>query len=215
MSNSQRLISVLRATCTDSRAKKMADFYQSEPQIREAMSQGWKLINIWNLLKEQGKFSGGYDSFRRYTKKLFSHKSSQNFRSIQKNESQLTAQLTKKALGENPDSKRSQKNLALFLGRKEEIREALEAGYCLKTIWKTLIEMGVFDASYNSFTCYVRRHLIHGDDLHSPQEKTQKNKNHSNTPVEKSIERKDAESSSGGFDHFNYHPAEIDKESLI
>ena len=69
MDKTSRLISVLRAESVDPQAKKTADFYRNEIQIREAIAAGWKLINIWKHLKDHNEFSGGYHSFLRYVKK--------------------------------------------------------------------------------------------------------------------------------------------------
>lgn len=216
MDKSKRLISVLKATYVDPRAKKTADFYQHETEIKEAIADGWKIINIWKLLKERDEFSGSYDTFRRYVNR-YVKRSVQDTKSqsiSHKNENRLTAQLAKKALCINQECKKNQKTLALFLGKQDEIKEALDAGYQLKTIWKTLVELGVFEYSYNCFTWYVRKYLTGKNAI---QEK--------NVPLPSvSLNSKKPEivssstqtgKAANGFEHFNYHPTAIDKDSLI
>lgn len=238
MDKTSRLISVLRAASADPQAKKTADFYRNEIQIREAITAGWKLINIWKHLKDRNEFSGSYDSFRRYAKKLSSQSSmsaerpSKQKKTHAKNEKRLAMELAEMTLNIQPsDPGIGQKTLALFLGKQDEIKEAIEAGYRLKTIWKTLREMKAFDASYNCFTWYVRKHLT-GEEIESAvtpatlvQEKSEA-KSHimsadksssdgASGTVARMPDKKHTGKASGGFDHFIYNPASIDKDSLI
>ncbi len=238
MDKDTRLISILRNDSADSQAIKIADFYRNEKQIKEAIEAGWKLINIWKYLKTRNEFSGGYDSFRRYAKKLSSQTSAPDVISIKqkvrhsKETNRLALELAEKTLdSQSPESQIGQKTLGFFLGKQDEIREAIDAGYRLKTIWKALIKMKSFDASYNCFTCYVRKYITGEDiDLENLQkaliqeksgtksnvrnvEKSSPERN-SNTFSERS-NKQHTEKKSSGFDHFHYDPTSIDKDSLI
>ena len=149
-----------------------------------------------------------------------------------KDEKRLAMELAEMTLNILPsDPGIGQKTLALFLGKQDEIKEAIEAGYRLKTIWKTLREMKAFDASYNCFTWYVRKHLT-GEEIESVvtpatlvQEKSEA-KSHimsadksssdgASGTVARMPDKKHTGKASGGFDHFIYNPASIDKDSLI
>lgn len=235
MDKTSRLISVLRAESVDPQAKKTADFCRNEIQIREAIAAGWKLINIWKHLKDHNEFSGGYHSFLRYVKKMSAQtsvsavQSSTQKKAHAKDEKRLAMDLAEMTLNIQPSEPRiGQKTLALFLGKQDEIKEAIEAGYRLKTIWKTLLEMRAFDASYNCFTWYVRKYLT-VEEIESAvtpatlvQEKSAAKSHIMNTDSVRNSDaaarmpdKKHTEKASSGFDHFNYNPASIDKDSLI
>ncbi len=238
MDKTSRLISVLRAESVDPQAKKTADFYRNEIQIREAIAAGWKLINIWKHLKDHNEFSGGYHSFLRYVKKMSAQtsvsavRSSTQKKAHAKNEKRLVMELAEMTLNIQPSDPRiGQKTLALFLGKQDEIKEAIDAGYRLKTIWKALLEMRAFDASYNCFTWYVRKYLT-GEEIESAvtpatlvQEKSEakphimsadkSSSGRNSGTAARMPDKKHTEKASSGFDHFNYNPASIDKDSLI
>lgn len=214
MDKTRRLISVLQESATDSQAIKTADFHRNKLQIQEAIAAGWKLINIWKNLKDRNEFSGSYDSFRRYVKKLSSHISSEQSikqKTFADNEKRLVTEMAN-------NSKIGQRTLGLFLGKQDEIKEAIDAGYHLKTIWKILHEIGAFNASYNCFTCYVRKYItensttIYETDISRKSEDNLHIKNYDNSS-DKS--EKESDKTSGCFDHFNYSPTSIDKDSLI
>lgn len=238
MDNDNHLISILRASSADPQAKKLEDFRRNEKQIREAIADGWQLINIWNYLKKHDEFSGSYPSFRRYVKKIIEQNTapcapvSKKQKPHVKNEKRLSAELAEKTLGfQSSESRRNQKTLALFLGKQDEIREAIDVGYRVKTIWKTLLEIGAFEAGYNCFAWYVRKYIT-GEDIDSSmthaafmQEKNDvklhitnsDNSSSSRKPdaATKMPDKKHTEKASGGFEHFIYNPASIDKDSLI
>ena len=49
--------------------------------------------------------------------------------------------------------------LSAFIRHEDEIRQALEDGYTVKEVWLFMRERGVMEASYNTFTGYVRTRL--------------------------------------------------------
>ena len=49
--------------------------------------------------------------------------------------------------------------LSAFIRHEDEIRQALEDGYTVKEVWLFMRERGVMEASYNTFTGYVRKRL--------------------------------------------------------
>ncbi|HBD7441759.1 TPA: TraK family protein [Legionella pneumophila] len=53
----------------------------------------------------------------------------------------------------------TRKNKVEFLALKEDISEALEKGWPMTVIWKTLRDEGSFTASYNTFRLYVLEYL--------------------------------------------------------
>lgn len=72
----------------------------------------------------------------------------------------------KKSLTENiTTSKQSQqrtnarKDRVEFLAMREDISEALEKGWSITVIWKTLRDEGRFTATYNTFRLYILRYL--------------------------------------------------------
>ena len=62
------------------------------------------------------------------------------------------------ARGKIPGSRGGTK-LSKFLARKEEIRQALAAGYSIKDVHDCLQDEGVIDLSYSLFSEYVRTKL--------------------------------------------------------
>jgi hypothetical protein len=54
---------------------------------------------------------------------------------------------------------RQDKNLVAFLAVKNDVADALTAGYSMKTIWEHLHELGRIDVRYETFTQYVKRHI--------------------------------------------------------
>src|SRR6266567_5288654 len=47
-----------------------AVFLTLRVEIKEALDDGWPMTSIWQTLYEEGKVTFGYDSFRRYTRRL-------------------------------------------------------------------------------------------------------------------------------------------------
>lgn len=60
---------------------------------------------------------------------------------------------------EEKERKQSKRNLALFLSKKEEIIEALLAGWSRKSIWEFLHGQRAFEGSYDCFIRYVRKYI--------------------------------------------------------
>ena len=55
-------------------------------------------------------------------------------------------------------SARHDRNLVAFLGVKEDVREALEQGWPVKTIWAHMVEQKRIGFGYDTFLNYVKRH---------------------------------------------------------
>lgn len=56
-------------------------------------------------------------------------------------------------------SARHEKNRVAFLSVKEDVREALEQGWPVKTIWMHMVEQKRIGFSYDAFLVYVKRHV--------------------------------------------------------
>ncbi|NIA56978.1 TraK family protein [Massilia sp. TW-1] len=56
-------------------------------------------------------------------------------------------------------SARHEKNRVAFLGVKEDVKEALEQGWPVKTIWTHMVEQKRIAFSYDAFLVYVKRHV--------------------------------------------------------
>ena len=56
-------------------------------------------------------------------------------------------------------SARHEKNRVAFLSVKEDVREALEQGWPVKTIWAHMVEQKRIGFSYDAFLVYVKRHV--------------------------------------------------------
>jgi hypothetical protein len=59
-------------------------------------------------------------------------------------------------------SARHDKNRVAFLGVKEDVREALDHGWPVKTIWAHMVEQKRIGFGYDTFLVYVRRHVRTG-----------------------------------------------------
>lgn len=58
-----------------------------------------------------------------------------------------------------PELGRSNRNLALFLGLKDEIEEALRIGWNIKCIWRMLYKEKKFLGSYYCFRFYIKKYI--------------------------------------------------------
>jgi hypothetical protein len=56
-------------------------------------------------------------------------------------------------------SARHDKNRVAFLGVKEDVKEALDQGWPVKTIWAHLVEQKRIGFGYDTFLVYVKRHV--------------------------------------------------------
>jgi hypothetical protein len=56
-------------------------------------------------------------------------------------------------------SARHEKNRVAFLGVKEDVREALEQGWPVKTIWAHMVAQKRVGFGYDTFLTYVKRHV--------------------------------------------------------
>lgn len=52
------------------RGKHRAEFLGVREQVGKALADGWPMLAIWETLRVEGKISAGYESFRRYVKRL-------------------------------------------------------------------------------------------------------------------------------------------------
>jgi hypothetical protein len=57
------------------------------------------------------------------------------------------------------ESARHDRNLVAFLGVKEDVREALDQGWPVKTIWAHMVDQKRIGFGYDTFLIYVRRHV--------------------------------------------------------
>lgn len=74
----------------------------------------------------------------------------------------LTERIVENAI-ELPNLGRSNRNMALFLAQQEEIRQALDDGWNVKTVWHTLHKEGKFPATYCCFLFYVKKFIREKD----------------------------------------------------
>lgn len=51
------------------------------------------------------------------------------------------------------------KNLVAFLAVRADIKEALDVGYSVKTVWENLLELKRIEFSYDTFLNYVNRQI--------------------------------------------------------
>jgi hypothetical protein len=69
-------------------------------------------------------------------------------------------ELAKWAIGTRQTTKpRRRETLAAFLAVREDVKEAIAAGYALKTIWEHMHETGRVSFRYETFLRHVRRHI--------------------------------------------------------
>lgn len=69
-------------------------------------------------------------------------------------------ELAKWASGTRQTTKpRRKETLAAFLAVREDVKEAIAAGYALKTIWEHMHETGRVSFRYETFLRHVRRHI--------------------------------------------------------
>lgn len=108
----------------------------------------------------------------------------------------LTERIVENAI-ELPNLGRSNRNMALFLAQQEEIRQALDDGWNVKTVWHTLHKEGKFPATYCCFLLYVKKFIREKDTRekenrsNSSDPPAQPHKEHSvvqNTPEKKNRE---------------------------
>ena len=57
-----------------------------------------------------------------------------------------------------------EKNLVAFLGLRDDVKAAIEAGYSAKTIWSNMRECGRIGFGYEAFLSYVNRLIKKGRD---------------------------------------------------
>lgn len=55
---------------TSGNARNRATFILMRNEIRIAMEQGYSVLAIWQILRDEGQVSFGYQAFRRYAKSL-------------------------------------------------------------------------------------------------------------------------------------------------
>jgi hypothetical protein len=57
------------------------------------------------------------------------------------------------------DASRPDRNIVAFLAVREEVREAVDAGYSITAIWKNMRADGRIAASYETFRRHMKRYL--------------------------------------------------------
>jgi hypothetical protein len=70
----------------------------------------------------------------------------------------LSARIAERAAKKKPS--RNAQNRAAFLALREDIKQALNDGWPVKTIWETLHEEGKITFSYQAFRGYVNRIIL-------------------------------------------------------
>ncbi|MDX9885197.1 TraK family protein [Thauera sp.] len=69
-------------------------------------------------------------------------------------------ELAKWATGTRQTTKpRRKETMAVFLAVRQDVKEAIAAGYALKTIWEHMHETGRVSFRYETFLRHVRRHI--------------------------------------------------------
>ncbi|WP_109246555.1 TraK family protein, partial [Massilia glaciei] len=58
-------------------------------------------------------------------------------------------------------STRREKNLVAFLAVRDDVKQAIEEGYAITTIWENLHEGKRIAFCYNTFLTYINRHIRH------------------------------------------------------
>jgi hypothetical protein len=56
-------------------------------------------------------------------------------------------------------STKPDQNLAAFRAVRDDVKEALEAGYTITAIWQNLYESKRIDSNYDTFSRYISRHI--------------------------------------------------------
>lgn len=76
---------------------------------------------------------------------------------------------------------RQDKGLVAFIAVKDDVADAIEAGYALKTIWEHMSETGKIPYRYETFLKHVKKHIkaknkstIKPSQTESPPEKAEK-----------------------------------------
>ncbi|MCZ2328967.1 TraK family protein [Bartonella sp. F02] len=70
---------------------------------------------------------------------------------------------------------RKGKSLVAFLAVKADVKEAMDAGYSLKTIWEHMHESGKIPCRYETFLKYVGQYIKNMEPL-NPSEKIKKDR---------------------------------------
>lgn len=87
-------------------------------------------------------------------------KDEKKLQSVELSSKRLVDQLTEAALSRKLiAAKIPKKNLALFLSKKDEINEAMAAGWSRKNIWELLHSQKAFEGCYDCFLRYVRKYI--------------------------------------------------------
>lgn len=60
--------------------------------------------------------------------------------------------------------KRTNKQLVAFLAIKEDVQNAIDAGYSIKTIWEHQTDIGKVSCRYETFVKYVKTHINNDKD---------------------------------------------------
>jgi len=66
-----------RSSSIKRRGRGFLEFITLKNEIEDALTEGFNVIEIWELLSEQGKVSVGYDAFAKYVRKSIHKKPQQ------------------------------------------------------------------------------------------------------------------------------------------
>lgn len=83
--------------------------------------------------------------------------------------------------------RRQDKNLVAFLAVRTDVKEAMDAGYALKTIWEHLYGLGKIPHRYETFLKHVHRHIEKTPTVPEPGTVTQPNQEKDNKPDQKPV----------------------------
>ncbi len=102
------------------------------------------------------------------------------------------------------------KNLVAFLAVRADIKEALDAGYPVKTVWENMHELKRIEFGYDTFLNYVNRQIRQPQTKQSIQSNEQnsvQSQNHCATkPPDDNINQTAKTTKSGALPGFNYNP---------
>ena len=107
---------------------------------------------------------------------------------------------------------RQDQSLVAFLAARQDVVDAMEAGYSLKTIWENLHETGRIRVRYDTFLKHVRRHIRASQKTHPPKAKPSSAP--AVTPRSDPADASPAPQKSGSIRGFEFNPT-ADKQELI
>lgn len=102
------------------------------------------------------------------------------------------------------------KNLVAFLAVRADIKEALDAGYPVKTVWENMRELKRIEFGYDTFLNYVNRQIRQTQTKQSTrsieQDPAQSPKNSATKPPDDNINQIAKTTKPGALPGFTYNP---------